>query len=67
MGLSRQEYWSGLPFLPPGGLPHPGTEPEVPAAPELVGAFFTYQFFLTAPPEIILYMPSLEKLKILKG
>ena len=48
---------------PPGGPPHPGTEPEVPAAPELVGAFFTYQFFLTAPPEIILYMPSLEKLK----
>ena len=21
MGFSRQEYWSGLPFLPPGDLP----------------------------------------------
>ena len=25
--LSRQEYWSGLPFLSPGDLPHPGIEP----------------------------------------
>ena len=24
MGLSRQEYWSGLPFLSPGYLPKPG-------------------------------------------
>ena len=24
MGFSRQEYWSGLPFLPPGHLPEPG-------------------------------------------
>ena len=23
MGLSWQEYWSGLPFLSPGDLPHP--------------------------------------------
>ena len=23
MGFSRQEYWSGLPFLPPGDLPQP--------------------------------------------
>ena len=31
MGFSRQEYWSGLPFLPPGDLPHPGIEPGSPA------------------------------------
>ena len=24
MGFSRQEYWSGLPFLPPGDLLDPG-------------------------------------------
>ena len=24
MGFSRQEYWSGWPFPPPGDLPHPG-------------------------------------------
>ena len=26
MGLSRQEYWSGLPCPPPGDLPDPGIE-----------------------------------------
>ena len=31
MGFSRQEYWSGLPFPPPGDLPNPGTEPRSPA------------------------------------
>ena len=31
MGFSRQEYWSGLPFPPPGHLPDPGTEPGSPA------------------------------------
>ena len=30
MGFSRQEYWSGLPFLPPRNLPHPGIEPMSP-------------------------------------
>ena len=40
MGLSRQEYWSGLPS--PGGLPDPGIEPTAPA---LAGGFFT-----TEPP-----------------
>ena len=25
-GFSRQEYWSGLPFPPPGDLPQPGIE-----------------------------------------
>ena len=31
MGFSRQEYWSGLPFLSPGDLPNPGIEPGSPA------------------------------------
>ena len=29
--LSRQEYWSGLPFPSPGDLPDPGIEPGFPA------------------------------------
>ena len=45
MGFSRQEYWGGLPFLSPGGLPDPGIEPGSPAAPALAGGFFT-----TVPP-----------------
>ena len=31
MGLSRQEYWSGLLFLSPGDLPDPGIKPRSPA------------------------------------
>ena len=38
MGFPRQEYWNGLPFLPPGDLPNPGIKPEFPA---LEGGFFT--------------------------
>ena len=30
MGLSRQEYWTGLPFPSPGDLPNPGIEPRSP-------------------------------------
>ena len=42
LGFSRQEYWSGLPFPPPGDLPYPEIEPVSPA---LAGRFFT-----TEPP-----------------
>ena len=30
MGFSRQEYWSGLPFLSPGDLLDPGIKPKSP-------------------------------------
>ena len=30
MGFSWQEYWSELPFPPPGDLPDPGIEPLSP-------------------------------------
>ena len=32
LGLSRQEYWSGLPFPPPGDLPNPGIKPASPVS-----------------------------------
>ena len=35
MGFSRQDYWSGLPFPPPGNLPNPGNEPASPESPAL--------------------------------
>ena len=41
MGLSRQEYWSGLPFPPPEDLPDPGTKPKPVMSPALPGKFFT--------------------------
>ena len=37
MGFSRQEYWSGLPWLPPGDLPNPRFEPVSFTFPALVG------------------------------
>ena len=45
MRFSRQEYWRGLPFPPPGDLPDPGVEPMSPMSPVLAGRFFT-----TEPP-----------------
>jgi len=41
MGFPRQEYWSGLPFPPPGDLPDPGIKPTSLASPTLAGGFFT--------------------------
>ena len=45
MGFSRKEYWSGLPFPPPGDLLDPGIEPMSLAPPSLASKFFT-----PAPP-----------------
>ena len=44
MGFPRQEYWSGLPFPPPGELPDTVIEP---ASRALVSIFFG--FFTTKP------------------
>ena len=45
MEFSRQEWWNGLPFPTPGGLPDPRIEPDSPASLVLSGRFFT-----TEPP-----------------
>ena len=45
MGLSKQEYWGGLPFLPLGDLSTPGIENVSPVSPVLADGFFT-----TKPP-----------------
>ena len=52
-GLSRQEYWSELPFPSPGDLPSSGIHPvfpESPVCPALAGRFFT-----TEPPGNSMY------------
>ena len=47
MGSSRQEYWSGLPFLPPGDLAEPGIQPAFLESFCIGRQTF---FFNTAPP-----------------
>ena len=39
VGLSREEYWSGLPFPPPGNLPDPGIEPASLVSPALQAGY----------------------------
>ena len=41
MEFSRQEYWPGLPCLPPGDFPDPGIKPKSLMFPGLAGGFFT--------------------------
>ena len=54
MGFSRQEYWSGVPFLAPGGLPNPGIEPESLASPPLAGRFFATGATWEAPRSVLI-------------
>ena len=41
MEFSRQEYWSGLPFPTPGGLPDLAVQFASLVSPTLAGRFFT--------------------------
>ena len=50
MGFSRQEYWSGLPFLSPGDLPNSGLKPRSPA--------FQADALTSEPPEKLQMMNS---------
>jgi len=52
MGFSRQEYWSGLPFPPPGDHPDPGTKPTFLMSLALAGRFFTTRKVLRSPRQI---------------
>ena len=55
MKFSRQEYWSGLPFLSSGDLPNPGSEPRSPTlqAESLPAEPQGKSFFLVIPPGIL--------------
>ena len=41
MGFSRQDYWSWLPWPPPGDFPNSGIKPASLTSPALVDWFFT--------------------------
>ena len=46
-GISRQEYWNGVPFPTPGDLPVPGIEPASLISPALASRFFTTSTYTT--------------------
>ena len=48
-GLSRKEYWNGLPCPPPGDLLAPGIKPSSLTSPALAGRFFTISTTWEAP------------------
>ena len=49
MDFPRQEYWSGLPFPPPGDLSHPRTKSTSLTSPAVAGGFFTTSTTCEAP------------------
>ena len=53
MGFPRQEYWSGLPFPPPGDLPNPGIEPTSLTSPAMIGRFITTSTTQEASPWLV--------------
>ena len=60
MGISRQEYWSGLPCPPPGNLNDPGLQPKSLMSPALAGGFFTTSVSWEAPSEVYLcHLPAM--------
>ena len=52
-GFSKQEYWSGLPILPPGDLPDVGIEAVSLKSPALSSGFFTISTTWEVPTVII--------------
>ena len=52
-GFSRQVYWRGLPWTPPGDLPDPGIEPVSPLSPALAGGLFVPGATWETPPSIL--------------
>ena len=48
--FSRQAYWSGLPFPPPGDFPNPGIKPRSPVSLVLAGGLFTWEALPSTKP-----------------
>ena len=65
MGFSRQEYWSGLPCPPPGGLPDPEIKSTSLTSIAMAGGFVFFFFFLSLGPpgkNPTYYLPNLKAL-----
>ena len=64
MGVSRQEYWSGLPCPPLGDLPNPGIEPASLMSPALAGRFFTTSTSREAHSTTVVTIETLSQAKL---
>ena len=67
MEFSRQEYWSGVPFPPPGDHPDPGIIPESIVPPALAGGFFTtggHLYLVEKPVNRILEIPLRREIEL---
>ena len=64
MGVSRQEYWSRLPFPSPGDLPNPGIDPVSPAL--QVVFCIAGRFFTAEPLGIPCYVDIVVKVSVSK-
>ena len=64
MGFPRQDYWSGLPCLPPGDLPDPEIKAASLMSPALANGFFTTSATWEAPLSIL--VPIKMNLRFLK-
>ena len=45
VGLYQQEYWSGMPFLPPGDLTNPGIKLQSPEGPGKFSLSYCQKYF----------------------
>ena len=66
MGFSRQVYWSGLQYPPPGDLPNPEIESAPLTSPALAGRFFIMSITWEAQTEAereLNNWPSVSKLE----
>ena len=59
MEFSKQEYWNGLPFPPPGDLPDPGIKP---ASPAVAGGFLPLNH-LESPQLLLLLLKRLPAMQ----
>ena len=58
VGLSRQEYWNGLPFPPPGDLPDPGIKPASPRSSASQVDSLLLSHWGSLPRHVLLLNPS---------
>ena len=56
MEFSRQEYWSGLPCLPPRDLPNPGNKPMSLISPTLASGFCNTSTTWEAPWRVLILL-----------